>query len=382
MCACEGKDWREGERHVRELIMAVVASMLLLLPGCSGTNIEAQAYAVSMGIDLTDDSRVEVSVQMPTLSGGGDAQESGSGGGKGYTFASAAGDTLTEALELLNATAPRELNLTGVKSIIVSRRLAQDDLFREVLEELALAYRVYGAAELIVCAGEAKSFIRDQKAVIGQRVSESISVSLEHYRRAGIIPSAKAADVFYLSRSMYGDPAAVFAAEEGDEQGAGYAGALDVSGGGKSQYYGAVLFADGRMVGKLTGMQTQLLNVLLGDLPEFSWVVDGVPVRIIASRPKVRIDLSGGYPLIDAELTIKVMDSEGGLSPARLEEVVLERLNEMTEYCQSIGTDPFRYAEHAVRHFLTVDKWLEYNWRERFVNAEIRYRVEVEQSEL
>ena len=367
---------------MRKLVTAVIASMLLLLSGCSGTNIGAQAYAVSMGIDLIDGGRVEVSVQMPTLSGGGNAEGSGSGGSKGYTFASAAGDTLTEALETLNATVPRALNLTGVKSIIVSRRMAQDNMFREVLEELALAYRVYGAAELIVCAGEAKSFIEEQKAVIGQRVSESISVSLDHYRKAGIIPSAKAADVFYLSRSMYGDPAAVLAAAEGEEQEEGYAGSLDVSGDGMNQYHGAALFADGRMVGKLTGTQTQLLNVMLGNLPEFSWVVDGVPVRIISSRPRVSIELSGEVPEIEVELRFQMMESKGGLNSSRLEEVMLERLNEMTEYCQSVGTDPFRYAEYAVRHFLTVEKWLEYNWREQFANAEIRYRVNAEQSEL
>ena len=380
---------------MREISKAASLFLLgLMLSGCSMKNIEAQAYAVSMGIDLTDEGSISVSVQVPALSqsggGGGSSGDSGSeGGGGGYTFSQAEGKTLTAALEMLNAGVPRELNLTGVKSVVVSEKLAGSERFSEVLKELALAYRVYGAAEMVVCMGEAAEFIKNQKPVIGLRLSESTAVALSHYQEYGYVPSAKAADIFYLSRSFYGDPVAILAADGAEKDkmsGNGvesYADTLPDTGEKQNRYFGSALFSEGRMVGRLTGAQTQLLSALLGNIEYFSWVIGETPVRInISGSPRVDIDLSGAVPQIDVELTINMMESEGGLEPETLRQETVRRLNELTRICQECGSDPFRYAETAARQFLTVQEWLHYDWKTRFRSAQIRYMVKVRRIEL
>lgn len=355
-------------------------------------NIEAQAYAVSLGMDLTEGRQIKVSVQVPALSqsGGGGNSEDGGGAGSGYTYSEAQGDTLTAALEMLNAGVTRELNLTGVKSVVVSEKLAQSEWFSQVLEELALAYRVYGAAEMVICSGEAGEFIKNQKPVIGLRLSESTTVALSHYQEYGYIPSAKAADVFYISRSFYGDPVAILAAggakNEGDAGGEGadnYADTMPDTGEEENRYFGAALFADGRMVGRLTGTQTQLLNALLGNITYFSWVIESVPVRInVSGAPEVKVDLSGQNPHVDVRITLNMMESEGKLKPETLKREVEKRLAELTEYCQACRSDPFRYAETAAGQFLTVDEWLRYDWSSRFPQAQVQYEVEVREIEL
>ncbi len=364
------------------------------MSGCSAKNVEAQAYAVSLGMDLTDDGGIRVSVQVPTLNQGGSDDsggESGGGGsgGKGYTLSEASGKTLTEALEMLNAGVPRELNLTGVKSIVVSEKMARSERFSEALEEIALAYRVYGAAELIVCRGEAGTFIQNQKPVIGLRFSESTTVALDHYQEYGYIPSAKAADVYYLSRSIYGDPVAILASGSPEEEGqAGggadsYAGTIPGNGSEKNQYFGTALLSGGRMVGMLNGRHTQLLNMMTGEVDYFSWVVNGTPVRInLSGRPEVRVDMSGGAPVIDVELTLNMTESAGRLGENELKEEILRQLDEMTAYCRMCGCDPFRYAEAAAGQFGTVDEWLSYDWRTRFPNAVVRYDIKVRKIEL
>lgn len=381
---------------MKRCIMGLMIGLCLcLLGGCTMKDIEAQAYAVSLGIDLTQNDRIEVSVQVPTLnqssggdSGGGGGSDSGS---QGYTFSTAQGETLTQALEMLNAGMTRELNLTGVKSIVISERLARNQKFRTLLEELALSYRVYGAAEIVICSGEARKFIAEQKAVIGLRLSESTTVSLRHYRETGYIPSAKAADVYYLSRSIYGDPAAIFAAvhEEGQKEAIpgteqeAYAGELNQTGDNKNQYFGAALFSDGIMVGRLNGVQTQMLNVLRGDLKQFSWIVDQIPVRInVSGAPDVSVQTMPDRIRIDVSLEFEVMHSQGGLSAEQIERLIVLRLNELTEYCQRCASDPFRYAERAVRCFANTDSWLKYDWRGKFPQAQIEYAVKIKMREL
>lgn len=376
----------------RGIFAAALMVVSIMLSGCAMKNIEAQAYAVSLGIDLTEEGIIRVSVQVPALNQGGGSESGGDsgGGGSGYTFSQAEGKTLTAALEMLNAGVPRELNLTGVKSVVVSEKLAQSEAFVDALEELALAYRVYGAAEIVICEGEAGKFIENQQPVIGLRLSESTTVALSHYRETGYIPSAKAADVFYLTRSFYGDPAAILAAgSEGEgemsagKNGDSYAENLPDTGEKQNRYFGAALLREGRMVGKLTGRQTQLLNALLGNIEYFSWVVENVPVRInVSGRPQIKANLSGESLRIDVKVMVNMMASEGALEPDTLKREMEARLVELTEYCQARGVDPFRYAEIAARQFLTVDEWLNYDWHGKFGQAEIRYEVEVRRTEL
>ena len=372
-------------------LAAITVLFTLFLGGCAQMNIEAQAYAVSMGIDPAEGGSIRVSVQVPSLNqSGGSESESGGGGSKGYTLSSAEGRSLSEALNILQASIPREMNLSGVKSIVVSEELARSERFREVLYEMAMAYRVYGAAELIICRGEAEAFIRDQQPVIGLRLSESIAVELKHCRENGYIPSAKAADVYYLTESIYGDPVAVLAAgNEGENQlppgqnGDMYAGEVPRSGDNKNVYFGAALFRDGRMAGLLTGAQTQLLNMLLGELQYFGWIVDGKPVNLnISGRPKVKMQLEKETPVIHVEMTVNALPSERGVDEERLERDLESRLGELTAFCQELGVDPFRYAEKAASHFLTLQEWREYDWKARFSRAQIRYEVEIRMSDL
>ena len=322
--------------------MALISSVLLIalsLSGCAHMNIESQAYAVSMGIDPSQNGGIRVSVQVPSLnqSGGSESGEE-SGGSKSYTLSAAVGRSLSEALNMLQASIPREMNLSGIKSIVVSQELAESERFREVLHEMAMAYRVYGVAEMVVCRGAAEEFIKEQQPVIGLRLSESIAVELAHCRENGYIPSAKAADVYYLTESIYGDPVAVLAADnEGENQlppgenGDMYAGQVPRSGENKNVYFGAALFRNGRMTGLLTGAQTQLLNMLLGDLEYFGWIVDDQPVNLnISGRPEVEMKLSGDKPSIHVRLHVNVLPSEKGADAEAIRKDITSRLNELT----------------------------------------------------
>ena len=125
-------------KRINGLFALMLAAVCFAMSGCTVKNVEAQAYAVSLGIDMTEEGEISAAVQVPSLSSGG-SSESGGGGDRAYSFSEAKGDTLTGALEMLNAGLPRELNLTGVKCIVVSEDLARSEKFSEVLEEMSQA---------------------------------------------------------------------------------------------------------------------------------------------------------------------------------------------------------------------------------------------------
>ena len=59
------------EENMRKAILIVLLAAICLLGGCgSSAQVEDQAYVIAMGIDRTDDGGIELSVQIPKISGG------------------------------------------------------------------------------------------------------------------------------------------------------------------------------------------------------------------------------------------------------------------------------------------------------------------------
>ncbi len=374
---------------MKRILLLVLLMAVSLLGGCAAVSIDSQLYAVSLGIDQTDDGQIMISIQFPTINkggGGGSQEESESEeGNPGYTLATATGHSLVEALDVLEATVPRKPNMTGVKTIVVSEKLARSSDFSEVLHEMAITCRIYGAAHLVVCQGDAQAFIKAQKIVVGLRLSETISAALTHYQETGYIPQSKAADVYFLSRSIYGDPVAVWAASTDAEEplpagqmGASLAGALPRTGENKNQYYGTALLKQGQMVGLLNGAQTQLLNVLLGDLKQFSCMMNDSLVRIrVIAPPIVHVQVDGATPQINVELFLAATGYDKNMDPEELALLLTRQLEGMTAQCQADGVDPFRFAEAAAGQFATVKQWQDYDWHSRFPYAQVVYKLHI-----
>ena len=105
-------------------LCALLTLLALLLGGCTPSRqIENQAHAISMGLDLTD-GKICMSVQVPTI-GAGSGEGSGSASATEYSIYSATAKDFPLAYDLLLATVPQRLNLTQLKSIIFSEALAR-----------------------------------------------------------------------------------------------------------------------------------------------------------------------------------------------------------------------------------------------------------------
>ncbi len=365
---------------------AVLASVLAVgLSGCASVRqIEGQAYAVTMAVDLEEDGRTTVSVQVPSLGGTGQGDDQREGA---YVISTATGAGFEEALILLNATVPRRLNLSQIKSLIIAEDLARREDFGDFLRDLKQYHLRYGEAGLIVCQGEAHAMLERQKAIIGVRLSDSVVMALEQYSRLGTIPRATLADVLYRLESVYEDPLAILANVSGrpelwDESRGWYAGGLSREGENKDEYYGAALLSDGRMVGRLTGGEMQLINLLHGSDEAMSMICGGVSVNIERRRrPRVQVDLTGAQPQIDVTLKVLVSMTDRPIDPDAVAADLTDRFDALTRLCQSLSTEPFGYARYAAAQFVDLPTWQAYNWRARFPEAQVRYHIAVTRGE-
>jgi len=300
--------------------------------------------------------------------------------------ATASGETLSEALELLSAAIPRRINLTQVKLIAISRQLAESEKFKTLMREMAGTYQLYGTAHMVICVGKAEEFIRNQEPVIGTRISTAIIALLDHYKEQGYIPESTFADVYYRIHSIYGDPLVTLAGSADQESDPVReippailpdevpAKLMD----DKNDYLGAAIIRDGIMVGTFTAREMLAANLIRGRKMKFDYSLNGETVSLTAdSAPKISVDTKS-YPVkIEYEQTLLAVPLIQLPDLDELEIALQKDFEQVMEKCQALKTDPFFLAEKAAGNFRTIEKFLQFGWNHHFAEADIRIKIHI-----
>lgn len=401
---------------MRKRIAALFLLCALLLSGCSESNeVENLAYALILGLDLTDDGQIRVCAQIPKITGKDDASD-GSGDGSELVF-SAEGDSFPEALSRLEWIVPRRLDLSQLQLVIVSEKLARSDRFAAAATSMMDAYRLYTAARLAVCAGEAKAFVEQETMLIGSRIATELTAMFENYTDSGYIPDVQFADVYYRTQSVYSDPVAIYAsqgeADEGAKEDAPAWAAIDSAAAQNTavptdisaasvqpvlprdadtdsaaspqanRFLGAAVFVDGRMVGRLDGPQTLFCNLLSGRKQAFYMTADGQSLSLSTQgKPSVSIDVSAEPLRIDVKLRVALLPDSEVTDAEAARKALTRELMETVSACKDMGAEPFQFAEIAARSFPTLERWQAYDWRAHWLESEVNIEVEVTRREL
>ena len=91
--------------------------------------------------------------------------------------------------------------------------------------------------------------------------------------------------------------------------------------------------------------------------------------------PTVRIDVSGGVPRVDVSFDVGVENMREDVDESAMLRKLTEGLSDLTARCQRLGVDPFGYGMRAAARFPTLAAWRAYDWRARFPEAAVSYRL-------
>ena len=357
----------------------VIALCAMLAAGyCAGGQPDDMAYVISMAVDRADPDQIEISAQVPSIVEGDQDP--------GHVFMSAAGATFAEALDVLEASSQRRLNLTQIKTLILSRELAEGDGCADLLRDMLFTEQIFGDAHLVMALGSARELLAAQKAVIGMRLCHSVEAAVRHYQDHGYAPRATLSDVYFRLCATGSDPVAILAATADASHtralppggmGRAWPGSLPRQGENANEYVGCALFAGGRAVGLMDGMEEELRGVLAGETGTVNRSLGGAWARLSLTRRKIRVDTAEDGPKIDIYLAFSM--ESGAVAPDRavLCRQMEEEIISLIETCRSLGAEPFGFADIAARNFLTLPDWEAYGWRSRFPGASLRVKVEI-----
>ena len=372
---------------MRRLKLLAILLLSALLPACAVSGeVENQAYALVLGVEEPAGGGISLTIRIPRIgASGGDEGKSGT---EPYLVISAEGENYPQALEHLQWAVARELNLSHLKLVVVSRELAESEAFPALIRAIAETRHLYTTAGFVVCEGSAGDFVRQQETILGTRLSSEITAMFRHYARHGYIARATLADLYYATLSGLSDPTGIWGALDGDEA---PAAALieDHSDNMKArtqtasarQYLGAAVFRDGRMAARLDARDTLYLNLLTARIDSFSYAFGGRDYTLsCVRRPRRRVRLTDGEPSLEAELWLTCEDDAYREELDALSADVARTLEDMIRRCQAMNIEPFGFADCAAAHFLTNEQWRRFNWRRRYPDAPVQVRVHITKS--
>jgi len=149
----------------------------------------------------------------------------------------------------------------------------------------------------------------------------------------------------------------------------------------KTHYIGAAMFSEGVCKAVFDPEQTLHVNLLRGTVKMFRYFHDGQGLEIFPrGNAEVSVDV-GSEPLrIHAAISLGISAQEETPDLEGLKIKLESEITETIQTAQALGIEPFSFAEAAAKSFLSLEDWIDYDWKDRFSRAEVDVEVRLQRS--
>lgn len=376
----------------KTLLLILCLLSLPVLYGCTGgQNIEDGLFVISLAVDAAPDGMLTLTAKA--LSGSQDtpaAPQSDSGEPEepepGYIVISATAPSCLRALTLLSATLPRTMILSQLREVVLSRTLAESGAAQSILREIYAMYRASGDAIVVVTPGSAGQFIRNQRAVLGVRLSQYIDVLFSRLAAMDVIPScAQLSTILSAMESSTCDALAVYAAGSDSENALALRGTAELdrlpghlprTSPGANEYLGAAVFSGGKMTGTLTGEEVGALSLITGAVSTRTFSIGGAQYKTNV-KTRVSRHVKDGALSVRVRLNLTRVAGTNDLTAADIAAQIEQSISNLLAHLQSIGSDAAGFGALAIRAFPDIPSWQAANWSDVYRNAPVSVVAEV-----
>lgn len=406
-------------RKVRSGVFILLVFSLLVLPGCWGSReTDEVAYVLALGLDKGEKENLVVTVMIANpkviagiASGGGGGGGGGEEGGGGALIYSVESSAPLASLDLLNTTVDRRVSFLHTKAFFFSEELAREGLASWIFP-LNRYRELRGTAQVFVCRGKAKDFIEKNKPPLELSPTKQIELLNLMSKETGLYHNTQFREFYNDTKSDSIEPIIpMVAIHEGGLESAKpgigrggeaplgkyIAGEVPVDGANQTQVIGTAVFKGDKMVGILNGQETRYYLALRGLFQSgITGIPDpldpNVPVGLLmyqARRPKYKtnIDPEGNVSIsVDIYNEPEIINIMSGYNyelPANkvlLEQALSEQSqqgihNLIRRTQEEFHSDIFGFGEQVKRKFWTMQSWRDYQWLQRYPEAQINVVV-------
>lgn len=407
-------------------------------------------YVSVMGIDKGEIENYKFTFQMPEFTISGLGGEGGGGKEEIVSFITLDAPSLLSAAQIANTSISKKLNFMHLKAIIISEDLAISGKAGDYITPLLRYRQIRKSTIVIVCKDKAQEFVEAIEPYSGELVTQTLEQLMQKSEETGYFPEITLNKFYEGLKAPYHALLGMYGAvnkeagqksedsksdgesgKQGEDANAKnkqdessnnkeqqdsekdkenkkqkdntkkngnyYAGDIPRTGGKKIELFGSTLFDGDKMVGKLTGLETQMLLLARGELKHAPFAISDpkesqhqISLEVNEfEKPAIKIDMSNiNKPIINLKIKIEgsITEIQSGINYESIEnkkivEEAMERyLTEGIERtfakCKELKTDVFIFGPVAAKYFLTIPEWEEYNWLSKFSESELKVEVD------
>ena len=306
----------------------MILGLCMMLGGCSALPAEERSFAVALGVSAKD-GLWEVSARIPSYQSDG-----------GYMTLEAEGNSLQEALGMLDASAPMRMHYGQVRLIVFGYELAQTDAFCQAVEELSCRADIRLQAQVCVTQDDVKLLMDALNAQTGMRLSKSLDVMLETRQKLGVIPDTSLSSMMRMGERQH----AVLMTAHLDETGIVRLEA------------GCLTDSESRAAAMLTPEEMQLLSLMQGRMKKAVLMLGGHGVMLTDVSSSVMLEGSA----VQCCLELKTAASEWKTEDIRRD--VQNTAAALVQKLSAARCDALGLGRQAVRQALDMQAWHTMNW--------------------
>lgn len=394
----------------RAILLFITAVVFLSLTGCwDKVEVETTAFVTAMGIDLGKNDKLEITYVISNPQGGGFSSIVGSSQKEPpeETITMSSPDILSTR-DLLGASVSRKVTYAHMKTLVVSEEMARSNKLMSTLDQFIRDRQLRRDIFVIISKEKASEFFKGNDPKLETRPHKFFELMSERWKDNALVPISNINKLIqrYESKAglfinIYGTTQPIepkLNANEDEYR----AGEIPKTGGNTIQLIGSAVLKDGNMIGILDGEETRLcmhlrphstFPSLQATFPDPIDEKKRITIRFVKEEDnRFKLDLKGESPKLEVMVPLQVdllsipsdVDYAMNLENQKLlanhiKEQVTEKAITFIERTQKeFKGDPFLWSEIVRKRFATWDEYEKYNWMERYPEAEITVKYEIE----
>jgi spore germination protein KC len=388
----------------------IVFSTLFILTGCwDRKEVEERAYVIGLGLDKSeteDKLKVTFLIENPEV---GSAIAGVSTTEPAQELVQVEANDFITAKTTANAIISRDITYDLLRIIVVSEKLAKDENLIRWMYDALKDREIRRDTYLAVSNEDAFKFFKNNKPKMETRPHKYYQFMINRGIDGGIIPDSDLHRFFkttetdenlFLAMNITTEQSEDPAIKNEDEYTAGEVKAKGTA--GTTQFVGSAVFKEGIMVGKITGQETRINNVLddttemkdlLATWPDPFSDKHSISGRLIKEKDnKFTVNVKGEKTkmTIEVPLIVDILSdpsladyAESPRNRKILRETIQKQLQSMyNKYVKKTQTElkgaTFPISLEARKKFATVEEWHNYNWMKKYPEADIEVKVTLE----
>ncbi len=393
----------------RKIISALLIVVLLCLTSF-GVNsihtIDNLAYVISVGFDITERGKLELSFQIsvPSEESNSSSSSSGSSQSSSSIVTSVECNTFESGINLVNSYLSKKVNLSHCRAVIFSEEISAKGI-GEYLYTLINNVEVRPTCNIIVSKCNAKYFLENSKPLLEQLSSKYYDISSSSEKSTGYTSNITLQDFYSNFSDTFSESYAILGGINtgGSESGSNdsddsyVASETPINEDTNIETLGLAAFKGDKLVGELNGIESVAHLTLTNKLRNATITVPSpfestnyIDLFIVRSKCNTSASILNGTPFIKPKVKIEARITSMSDDYQYLDEQNIDLIENyaslyiksyMNDYLyktsKTLKADTVGFGKYVVSNFATYDDWNKYNWLDNYKNSFFNLDVDV-----